>query len=111
MAGWSKLPFGAGGQVLSMDISPDGTTRLIYTDACGAYIWNSTSSLWEQLVTTARMPSADIDPTLTAGMFIGGSYSVVCAPNDPTRIYLANNATRSGGGIANAGRIYVSSDR
>src|SRR5260370_14223621 len=53
----NTLRVGAGGYVTGMDISPDSKTKLIRTDVYGAYLWNSSSSSWDQVVTAQPMPA------------------------------------------------------
>jgi len=47
---WRPLAIGAGGQLTGIDIAPDGT-KVVKADVFGAYIWNVTTSRWDQLVT------------------------------------------------------------
>lgn len=84
-SGFHPLLVGAGGYILTQDISPDGLTRLITKDAGGANIWNAATSNWDQLISTARMPATDAGP----GIFMGGSYFAVSAPNLSSTIYMA----------------------
>src|SRR4029453_2610086 len=39
---WKPLRIGAGGWLTGMDISADGSTRVVRTDTYGAYVWEST---------------------------------------------------------------------
>ena len=42
---WKPLRIGAGGYLTGMDISPDGSTRIVRADTYGAYIWNAARAL------------------------------------------------------------------
>ncbi len=52
---WRTLRIG-GGWLTSIDISPDGATRVVRTDTYGAYIWDQERAEWRQLVTAGSMP-------------------------------------------------------
>lgn len=82
---WKPLAIGAGGFVFSIDIASDGT-KVIKTDTYGAYLFNSGSGLWQQIVTTASMPSADA--ALGAGQ---GVYEIAICPSNPSRFYMIFN--------------------
>ena len=75
---------GAGGYLTGLDISADGSTRLVRTDTYGAYIWNDPSYQWMQLVTKSSMAAIDIKVDITAGV-----YEIRVAPNLPTRLCMA----------------------
>ena len=81
---WRTLQVGAGGWITGLDISPDGTTRIIRTDTYGAYIWDDTSTQWMQLVTAASMPASDIGVDQATGV-----YEIRVAPSHPARLYMA----------------------
>jgi hypothetical protein len=78
------LRIGAGGYLTGLDISADGSTRVVRTDTYGAYIWDDPSSQWTQLVTTSSMPPIDVKIDNNAGV-----YEIRVAPNLPTRLYMA----------------------
>ncbi len=81
---WRPLRIGAGGFVTGLDISPDGSTRVVRADTYGAYIWKDANSQWMQLVTTSSMPAIDV------GVDSGeGVYEIRIAPHLPTRLYMA----------------------
>ena len=79
---WHILRIGAGGYVTGLDISPDGSTRVVRTDTYGAYILNGTQ--WQQLVTTKSMPASVTSSSTTAQ----GVYEVRIAPSNPNIIYM-----------------------
>ena len=81
---WRPLRIGAGGWLTGLDISPDGSARVVRTDTYGAYIWNASSSEWTQLITTSSMPAADVGVDNNAGV-----YEIRIAPSLPTRFYMA----------------------
>jgi hypothetical protein len=81
---WRPLRVGAGGWLTGLDMSTDGTTRVVRTDTYGAYVWDAAGGQWRQLVTSTSMPAADVDVDKNAGV-----YEVRVAPSDATRLYLA----------------------
>ena len=81
---WRTLRIGAGGFATGLDISPDGSTRVVRTDAYGAYIWNDSSMRWLQLVSTSSLPALDVGVDWGEGV-----YEIRIAPNLPTRLYMA----------------------
>lgn len=91
-AAWQQLKIGGGGFDRGIDISNDGTTKLLRTDTYGAYLCttinlNGTCGKWSQIVTTASMPGggggtyAFIDDGQ-------GVYEIRVAPNTPTQLYM-----------------------
>jgi hypothetical protein len=50
---WKPVNIGAGGWLVGIDVSPDGT-MVVRTDTYGAYLWNGTG--WTQLATVDSMP-------------------------------------------------------
>ena len=90
---WKPLRIGAGGWVTGIDISSDGSTRVVRTDTYGAYVWDDTQ--WKQLVTTDRMPAQDVGVEMGAGV-----YEICVAPGDANRLYMSYR-----------GRVYRSDDR
>jgi hypothetical protein len=85
---WRPLRVGAGGWLTGIDISADGSTEVVRTDTYGAYLWDSASSQWRQLVTATSMPSADVDVDNNAGV-----YEIRVAPHLATRLYMAYRGT------------------
>jgi hypothetical protein len=83
---WYPLAVGAGGYITGHSISNDGTTLVCRTDTYGCYIWNFSSSKWEQLRTATRMPSQDVAPG--NGFSEAGGYEIQVAPSDAERIYM-----------------------
>ena len=49
---WHQIALGAGGLLTGIDIAPDGT-MVVKTDTFGAYIWNSKTTRWDQLITAS----------------------------------------------------------
>jgi len=86
--GWNVLKVGAGGYLSGIDISNDGTTKVVRTDTYGAYIWDSTSSKWKQLVNPSSMPAAYVMPSMN-----GPVHELRVAPNLATRMYMATGGT------------------
>ena len=79
---WRPLRIGGGGWVTGIDISPDGSTRVVRTDTYGAYVWES--GRWRQLVTRDSMPADDGAAAGNAGV-----YEIRVAPSAPSRLYMA----------------------
>jgi len=77
---WQTLDVGAGGYVDGIDIAPDDT-MVVRTDTYGAYIWNGTQ--WQQLVTSASMPSAFVTPNMGQGV-----YEIQIAPSNSNILYM-----------------------
>lgn len=92
---WRTLRIGAGGFITGVDISSDGSTRIVRTDTYGAYIWDVAQKQWKQVVTSRSMPPADAAVDRNSGV-----YEIRVAPNLPTRLYMAYR-----------GNVYRSDDR
>ena len=73
---------GGGGYVTDIRISPDGLTKLANTDVYGAYIFNSNTNKWDNLITHERVPAA-----FNAKRAMG-TYSMAVAPTLSSRIYV-----------------------
>jgi hypothetical protein len=89
------LKIGGGGWLVGLDIAADGQ-RLARTDTYGAYIWNSQTATWSQLVTQSRMPKESFGffPSTGARQLsqsAGGVYEIAAAPNSPETIYMVYN--------------------
>jgi photosystem II stability/assembly factor-like uncharacterized protein len=92
---WHPLRIGAGGFLTGLDISPDGSTRVVRADTYGAYIWDSNPNSWRQIVTSNSMPAADVGVDMNVGV-----YEIRIAPNLPARLFMAYR-----------GYVYRSDDR
>lgn len=79
---WKTLKIGAGGFLTGIDMSKDGTTRVVRTDTYGAYLWQGTE--WKQLVTKSSMPAEDILPYSGGGVF-----ELSVSPSNANRLYMA----------------------
>jgi hypothetical protein len=82
---WRALKIGAGGVISGIDIAADGT-KFIRTDVYGAYLYNESTNLWQQVVTLNSMPRADAGLGLNAGV-----YSIAIAPSNTQRFYMMFN--------------------
>lgn len=97
---------GGGGFVTDIDMSSDGTLRLIRTDVHQCYKFNSTSGLWEGLITPTSMPVGE--------RFLGNNgeayncYAIRHAPSNPDIIYAVFPGTTT---MATSTRVYKSTDR
>jgi len=78
---WQPLRIGAGGFLVGMDIAPDGT-KVVRADTYGAYLWNPTTSQWDQLVTAQSMPEGAVLD------FAEGVYEIKIAPSNSNRLYM-----------------------
>ena len=96
---WQPLRIGGGGFVTGIVAHPSEPNTLIAkTDVGGAYRWNASTAVWEQLLLENRMPNP-----LTADYAVE---SVAIAPSDADRLYIAaGNDTDS-----TNGRILASAD-
>lgn len=90
---WKPLRVGAGGWLTGLDMSAEGSTRVVRTDTYGAYVWDS--GQWKQLVTATSMPAADVGVEKNAGV-----YEIRVAPGSPSRLYMSYR-----------GFVYRSNDR
>ena len=81
---WKVLRVGGGGWLTGLDISPDGSARVVRTDTYGAYLWNEARQQWTQLVTADSLPVSDIGLDRDAGV-----YEIRVAPSLPTRLYMS----------------------
>jgi BNR/Asp-box repeat len=82
---WKTLRVGAGGWVQGLAIGPDGT-KVSRTDTYGAYLWNPSISLWQQIVTSTSMPAAVVGPGAGDGV-----YAIAIAPSNTMRFYMTFN--------------------
>jgi photosystem II stability/assembly factor-like uncharacterized protein len=89
---WRPIHVGAGGWLTGIDIAPDNT-MVVRTDTYGAYIWSGTA--WQQLVTTASMPAADVAIGHNQGV-----YEIRIAPSNSSILYMEY-----------LGNVYRSSDK
>jgi hypothetical protein len=87
--GWRTLNIGAGGWITGIDIAPNGV-KTIRTDTYGAYRWRPELDAWDQLVTTASMPSGElfIEDTLDDRY---GVFEICAAPSNTNIIYMVFN--------------------
>lgn len=92
---WRQGRMGAGGFVTGIDIHPSGHPKLVRTDVGGAYKWDPGINEWLQVVTTYRLPEGALE-----FFEYDGVSSLVVAPSDPNRLYLAFS-----------GKLYYSHDQ
>lgn len=79
---WRPIKVGAGGWIVGFDQHSDGTL-VCRTDTYGAYLYDSVTGIWSQLVTTSSMPAAD--EILGNG---AGVYEIRIAPSDSNIMYM-----------------------
>lgn len=85
--GWSMEKIGGGGFVTGITISPDGLTRLVRTDVGGGCRWDTTTDLWQPLITEASMPPGD---TGTVPYFGDGVHAIAAANSVAFMAYNGN---------------------
>lgn len=78
---WRRLKLGGGGWVTSFVQHSDGTL-VARTDTNGAMLWNAGTSLWEEMFTTARLPSA-----FNRQDFHNGCFEIDIAPSNSSVMY------------------------
>lgn len=85
---FATLKVGGGGFVTGFSMTSDGT-KLARTDTYGVYLFNTGTSLWNQLVTFNSMPATDqIVDGATNGY---GVYEAVIAPSNTAHFYMNYN--------------------
>lgn len=100
-----------GGFLKAIDISDDGLSRLITYDSANAWIWNATTSQWDNVIAQNRIPASLKAWGHSAGLsYAYTAYSLVSAPSLSTRLYIALFAT-PGAGVPIPGMIWRSNDR
>lgn len=75
----------AGGWITGHDIHADGTF-VCRNDTYGAHIWNATTSQWDQLITTSRIPSSEHHADVG-----GGVYALQIAPSNSSIFWMVWN--------------------
>ncbi len=83
-ADWNTLKTGAGGWLTGMHIHPSGDPMLARSDVGGAYIYNSATNDWTQIVTSLSIPASDVDFSNYRGVL-----SLVSALSDGQVLYMA----------------------
>lgn len=82
---WDYYPIGAGGFVTGIDVTANGV-MVNRTDTYGGYVWNSSTSRWDQLVTMQSMPSAQAGLENDVGI-----NEIRIAPSNTARFYMNYN--------------------
>lgn len=85
---FDTLKIGGGGFVTGGDLLADGT-KVVRTDTYGTYLLNTTTGIWQQLVTRSSLPATDngVD-SATVGY---GVYDIAVAPTNTNRMYMNFN--------------------
>lgn len=81
---WRTLATGAGGWITGLDIHQDGSPIYSRSDVGSAYRYNSTSHVWENIVTASNLPQEDVHWNR-----YGGVLSIVSAPSNSNKAYMA----------------------
>jgi len=78
-----------GGYVTGVDVSSDGSTKVLRNDTYGAWFWDSASSSFKQVLDSARLNNSNLVlGGITTQPCIGMNiYEIRIAPSDPQRIY------------------------
>lgn len=92
------VALGGGGWLVGGDVNATDGQRLARTDTYGAYIWNSGSSKWFQLVTQSSMPAANFGYYSASGSDTkqvsqngGGVSEIVSCPTNSADLYMEYN--------------------
>lgn len=85
VSGWQTLPVGGGGFVRGLIIAADGT-MVGRNDVAGAYLYNSSTSTWNQLVNVNSMPAAFVSANFNNSML--GCYELAIAPTNTQLFYM-----------------------
>lgn len=80
---FAPLKIGGGGFMRMLDINPDGT-MLCASDVYGCWMWNTTTSQWDSLLTGARGFSESVQAGWAA-------YDMASAPSNSSVIYIYLN--------------------
>ncbi|WP_426609733.1 hypothetical protein [Bradyrhizobium sp. McL0616] len=82
---WQALKIGAGGFITGIDIASDGT-KVVRADTYGAWYYNPSTNLWQQIVTMNSMPDGYKGIDQGAGV-----YEIAIAPSNTQRFYMIFN--------------------
>src|ERR1700690_1232153 len=82
---WQTLPVGGGGWVRGLIVAADGT-MVGRTDTAGAYLYNSGTGSWSQLINPTSMPSAWIASNIESAL--SGCYELAIAPSNTQIFYM-----------------------
>lgn len=83
---------GGGGFVTHLTISADGLTKVCGCDVFQCYVFKSTGTAWEPLMTIASLPVGEATISNSSSITDAGCYASAVAPNDKTVIYATYNA-------------------
>ena len=78
---------GGGGYVKDIDISPDGTTRVVSTDVANGWVWDVATSKWNNVLNFSKVPAA-----YRSWGQARNCWAIKCAPSMPTRVYMVSRA-------------------
>jgi photosystem II stability/assembly factor-like uncharacterized protein len=90
-----------GGYVKDIDISPDGTTRVVSTDVASGWVWDAALSKWQNVLSFSRVP-----PAYRRWGSSRNCWAIRCAPSLPARVYMVSLA-----GGSNPSPVWRSDDR
>ena len=92
---------GGGGYVKDIDISPDGTTRVVSTDVANGWVWDAVTSKWQNVLNYSKVPAA-----YRHWGSARNCWAIKCAPSLPTRVYMVSLS-----GSRNPSPVWRSDDR
>ena len=111
---WKRATVGGGGYVSGIDVTINsGTiTKICWADACGAYKYNNTSGIWDQLINRGSFPSNVVGANLNngGGHWRSSCYAGAIAPSDPSRMYIAFEPAGPQDPQDAGGAVFISSD-
>lgn len=84
-------PIGAGGFVIGMDISADGSRMVHWTDVFNGYIRDAGADQWQLLLRPDNFPASEYDPMPTTPTTDAGVYAARIAPSNRDVIYCSFN--------------------
>lgn len=88
---FNQMKVGGGGFLTGLDVSRDGTMRVVRCDTFGAYKWDAKTAGWLPLLTSKSMPAGEFGVDAALPYVGGGVYEVAVAPNVPNTLYVAFN--------------------
>jgi hypothetical protein len=86
--GTSTLPIGGAGFLTGTDLAPSDNTKVTRADQYGCWIWNASTSQWDQLMTTSRMPAGSITDITTGAPQGGGCDEIVVDHGTTTNLWM-----------------------
>lgn len=86
-----QAPLGAGGFVIGMDISADGTRMIHWADVWNGYIRDAGDDMWRLMLRDDNLSSTEWNPRPSTTTTDSGIYSARIAPSNKDVIYCSYN--------------------